>query len=355
MLNICSLFQKFFGFIKNIRKTTYRKCMVIVSGIVLISVICLASKNFGGSGKNSVSANLKKGEIEADTDTNDTDANAIIQDLLFSYGNTSEEESSNIKGFYDCISEILNDSENVLMENKKYASIKPLETDKLSLSNMMAELQKNNEKNKTDINTEASVNDTMAEQTTEPQTTEQQTTQEQITEQQTEQEQTTQAQETQAQEQSIIEETAMNEPKTEEVVEETAAVYSSVYCDVSESDYYWLTKIVEAEAGDQDDIGKMLVVNVIINRVNSDRFPNTIKSVIFQNNGRTYQFEPVKNERIYDMNPTNSTISCVDRALNGEDYSNGALFFTMKTSSSSWFNSSLTLLFVHGDHYFYTY
>ena len=346
MLNICSLFQKFFGFIKNIQKTTYRKCMVIVSGLVLVSVICLASKDFGGSGKSSVSNSHEKGENEADTDTNDTDANAIIQDLLFSYGNTSEEENSNIRGFYDSISEILYDKQNVLAENKKYASIKPLETDKLSLSNKITEVQTNTEK-KTDNNTESSTNDTTTQQTTESQTTEPQTT-EIETETPTTQEET-----------PLNEETTVSEPETEaeaeEIVEETVAVYNSVNCEVSETDYYWLTKIVEAEAGDQDEVGKILVVNVIINRVNSDRFPDTIKAVIFQNDGRIYQFEPVKNERIYDMNPTSSTLSCVDRALNGEDYSRGALFFTMKTSSGSWFNSSLTLLFVHGAHYFYTY
>lgn len=342
MLNICSLFQKFFGFIKNIQKATYRKCMVIVSGLVLVSVICLTSNNFGGSGKNSVSNSHEKGEDEADTDTNDTDANAIVQDLLFSYGDTSEEENSSKRDFYNCISEVLGDKDNVFFENKKYVSIKPLETDKLALSNKIAEMQINTEKQKVELNSQNTTTEATTQQAAESQISVEETTEVQTT-----------------QEQTTAEETTVSEPETEsateEIIEETTAVYNSVSCEVSESDYYWLTKIVEAEAGDQDEIGKILVVNVIINRVNSDRFPNNIKSVIFQNDGRTYQFEPVKNERIYDMNPTSSTKSCVDRALKGEDYSQGALFFTMKTSSRSWFNSSLTLLFVHGAHYFYTY
>lgn len=341
MLNICSLFQKFFGFIKNIQKTTYRKCMVIVSGLVLVSVICLTSNDFGGSGKNSVSNSHEKDDNETDTDTNDTDANAIVQDLLFSYGETSEENSS-IRDFYNCVSEVLGDKDNVFLENRKYVSIKPLETDKLALSNKLTEMQISTEKQKTDINSQNTTTDATTQQAAETQTTSEEMTEVQTTQELTPAEETT-----------VCE--PETEPMTEEIMEETTAVYNSVSCEVSESDYYWLTKIVEAEAGDQDEIGKILVVNVIINRVNSDRFPNNIKSVIFQNDGRTYQFEPVKNERIYDMNPTSSTISCVDRALNGEDYSQGALFFTMKTSSGSWFNSSLTLLFVHGAHYFYTY
>ncbi len=118
-------------------------------------------------------------------------------------------------------------------------------------------------------------------------------------------------------------------------------------------EYYWLYQITEAEAGNQDDVGKILVVNVILNRVYSTTFPNSIKDVIFQARGSVYQFQPVKNGRIYSVVPSENTISCVNRALNGEDYSQGALYFACKTSSYSWFNTALTFLFVHGEHYFY--
>lgn len=153
-------------------------------------------------------------------------------------------------------------------------------------------------------------------------------------------------------------------PETQEYIEETnvssddwngvSSVYNCVEFPITDEDYYWLIRIVETEAGDQDDIGKILVANVIFNRVRNYHFPNTVQEVIFQNNGRTYQFEPVKNQRIYNTIPTQNTIDCVGRAMAGEDYSKGALYFCMWTPSSSWFNRSLTLLFVHGDHYFYT-
>lgn len=122
----------------------------------------------------------------------------------------------------------------------------------------------------------------------------------------------------------------------------------------SEEDYQVLCTIVEAEAGDQDAKGRILVANVIINRVKSSSFPNTIKEVVFQNNGKTYQFSPTKpGGRYYRVTASELTIQCVDRALKGEDYSQGAIYFAMKTSSNSWFNRCLNLLFVHGDHYFY--
>ena len=130
--------------------------------------------------------------------------------------------------------------------------------------------------------------------------------------------------------------------------------YNLVEFTITDSDYYWLIRIVEAEAGDQDTIGKILVANVIFNRVRSSRFANTVEGVIFQNSGRTYQFSPVKSGKIYNVTPSQHTIDCVGKAMAGEDYSDGALYFTMRTSSNSWFNRELNFLFKHGDHYFYS-
>lgn len=123
----------------------------------------------------------------------------------------------------------------------------------------------------------------------------------------------------------------------------------------SEEDYQVLCTIVEAEAGDQDAKGRILVANVIINRVKKEgKFGNTIKEVVFANNGKTYQFSPTRpGGRYYRVTPSELTIECVDRALRGEDYSEGALYFCMKTSPNSWFNTSLQFLFKHQDHYFY--
>ncbi|MCI5603038.1 MAG: cell wall hydrolase [Lachnospiraceae bacterium] len=330
MLNICSLFQKFFGFIKSIQKKTYRTCMVIVSGIMLVSVICLSAKDFGGSGKNKAMGNAESKVStlsESDTEDDDTDANAVVQNLLFSYGNTGEDENSKELLAYNRISQIVNKGDKKF-EKLPSASIVPVSTELLG-----EQQESSNETTKTS----ETDNQTEAENKTEAQTeaVEETTVTENVTETQPE-----------PQTEAVTE----AEPETVEQV-----INTPIDIELSDSDYYWLIRIVEAEAGDQDEIGRIMVANVIFNRVKSGKFPSTVKSVIFQNNGRTYQFEPVKNERIYDVTPSETTINCVDRAISGEDYSRGALFFTMKTSSRSWFNTSLTLLFVHGDHYFYTY
>lgn len=155
------------------------------------------------------------------------------------------------------------------------------------------------------------------------------------------------------------------EPETEKIYLSEAEVkvttvvtttYAAADIYYTENDYDALLRIVEAEAGNQDDVGKILVANVIINRVKNQRFPNDIYSVITQKNGNVVQFSPTRNGgSFYTITPSEHTKQCVDRALAGEDYSQGALYFCCKTGSDSWFNTKLQFLFTHGPHYFYKY
>lgn len=52
-----------------------------------------------------------------------------------------------------------------------------------------------------------------------------------------------------------------------------------------------IAQLVMAEAGTQDLTGKRYVVDVVLNRVDSNEFPNTVEEVIFQDN----QFSVIKN------------------------------------------------------------
>ena len=114
--------------------------------------------------------------------------------------------------------------------------------------------------------------------------------------------------------------------KAEEEAKRAAAVVA-----YSDEDYQVLLRIVQAEAGICDDKGKILVANVIINRVKNSEFPNTIKSVVYEKS----QFSPVSNGSINTVKVTRQTIDCVDRALQGEDYSQGALYFMYRGGSRS--------------------
>ena len=117
-----------------------------------------------------------------------------------------------------------------------------------------------------------------------------------------------------------------------------------------------LEQIVEAEATGEDMIGKILVANVIFNRTKDDEFPDTIKEVIFQKVGGDYQFSPIADKRYWSVKVTKETKEAVQRAVDGEDHSEGALFFMARRlarkSSAKWFDNNLTWLFKHGAHEF---
>jgi len=111
-----------------------------------------------------------------------------------------------------------------------------------------------------------------------------------------------------------------------------------------------LRRIAWAEARGEDDKGIMLVVNVIMNRVNSPRFPGNIRDVVFQPN----QFSPTWNGAFERAMPDSRINNLVDRALRGEDYSQGALFFRpVAGAKGSWHETALARLFDHGAHRFY--
>lgn len=126
---------------------------------------------------------------------------------------------------------------------------------------------------------------------------------------------------------------------------------------VSQQDIECLMKIVEAEAGCEDRTGKLLVANVVINRVNDDEFPDTVTEVVYQRNSQSAQFSPVSNGRIDSVKISEETREVVYSALLGEDVSHGALYFVARQYADPekvrWFDDNLTLLFSHGGHDFF--
>lgn len=114
-----------------------------------------------------------------------------------------------------------------------------------------------------------------------------------------------------------------------------------------------LERIVEAEAGDQDLKGRILVANVIMNRVKSKHFPGTVKGVVFAHR----QFSPVGNGSYYRVKVSKKTKQAVKKALKGTDYSSGALYFMCRRASSpsnvAWFDRALRKVKEYGCHEFF--
>ncbi len=130
------------------------------------------------------------------------------------------------------------------------------------------------------------------------------------------------------------------------------------YCiEVSEQDMDTLMRIVEAEAGGEDRTGKLLVANVVINRVRNKKFPNNVTDVVYQKVQNVTQFSPVSNGKINQVTISEETKEAVYSALRGEDISGGALFFMARKytvpENVAWFDSQLTYLFSYGGHDFY--
>ena len=103
----------------------------------------------------------------------------------------------------------------------------------------------------------------------------------------------------------------------------------------------------------------LLVADVIMNRVKSEDFPNTVTEVVWDNSDGVPQFSPTYDGRINEVAVSDETREAVKQALKGTDYSEGALFFIQKSAAEEhnvkWFEKDLKRLFKYGVHEFYTY
>lgn len=115
----------------------------------------------------------------------------------------------------------------------------------------------------------------------------------------------------------------------------------------------WLARIINAEAEAEPFIGKILVGNVIMNRVKSNEFPNTIYDVIFD---RKYgvQFSPTVNGAI-KKTPTADSIAAAKVCLDSYYISTEALYFlNPDTATNFWIPNNRKFITRVGNHEFYS-
>lgn len=118
--------------------------------------------------------------------------------------------------------------------------------------------------------------------------------------------------------------------------------------DLTADDAYLLMKIAMAEAEGEDIEGKALVMLVVLNRVRSNEFPESIEKVIYQEG----QFSPIGNGRWDAIEPNQDCLDALTLVEHCWDESLGAMYFESK-STSKWHRDNLKFLFQHGNHYFY--
>lgn len=130
------------------------------------------------------------------------------------------------------------------------------------------------------------------------------------------------------------------------------AAVTSAGADYDAVDLYWLSRIICAESGAESLEGQIAVGNVVLNRLASTEFPNTIPGVIFDRVDGV-QFEPVKNGTVYQI-PTARSIEAAMRVLNGENVIGNAMYFYAPALSQGiWINAHRTYLKTIGCHRFY--
>ena len=107
---------------------------------------------------------------------------------------------------------------------------------------------------------------------------------------------------------------------------------SSSSASVSNSDFELLARIISAEARGEPYTGQVAVGAVILNRVKSSKFPNTISGVVYQSGA----FDAVADGQV-NLNPDSTAKKAAQDALNGWDPSYGAIYyFNPNTATNKW-------------------
>ena len=133
-------------------------------------------------------------------------------------------------------------------------------------------------------------------------------------------------------------------------------VYSGESAIISGESYYnsdslyWLSRIISAESGNQSLDGKLAVGTVIMNRVESPLFPNTIYDVIFAPN----QFSPASNGSI-NREPNAESVVAAKLILEGVRVGGTSLYFVNpSTTPNSWAERNRTYVTTIGAHAFFS-
>ena len=131
-----------------------------------------------------------------------------------------------------------------------------------------------------------------------------------------------------------------------------AAVRSGKTRSYDTEDLYWLSRVISAESRGESLEGQIAVGNVVLNRVRSAEFPDSIQGVVFDSKDGV-QFEPVSNGSIYDA-PTARAVLAAKAALAGTDIVGNCLYFYAPAlSQGTWIKNNRTYYTTIGCHRFY--
>ncbi|MEG0777697.1 MAG: cell wall hydrolase [Oscillospiraceae bacterium] len=129
-------------------------------------------------------------------------------------------------------------------------------------------------------------------------------------------------------------------------------VFASAEETYNKDDLYWLSRLINAEAGNQLFDGKIGVGNVVTNRVADPTCPKTIYGVIFDSKYGV-QFSVTENGGIY-AEPNEESVVAAKICLEGYNVVGNSIYFVNPTiGTSSWFASTRAFVSTIGEHDFY--
>ena len=135
--------------------------------------------------------------------------------------------------------------------------------------------------------------------------------------------------------------------KTAAALGMTLTSSSSSNSSYSSQDVYLLAKCIHAEARGEPYMGQVAVGAVVLNRVKSSSFPNTISGVIYQ----PYAFTAVIDGQM-NLEPNDTAYNAARDAMNGWDPTNGCIYYyNPATATSSWIWSRKVMITI-GKHNF---
>lgn len=120
----------------------------------------------------------------------------------------------------------------------------------------------------------------------------------------------------------------------------------------TQEDLYWLSRIISAESQGEPLEGKLAVGTVVLNRVASPEFPDTIYGVIFDRKWGV-QFTPVANGTIY-LEPTQESVEAARMVLEGARAAGNSLYFqNPDLTADRWAANNRKFVATIGCHWFY--
>lgn len=117
-------------------------------------------------------------------------------------------------------------------------------------------------------------------------------------------------------------------------------------------DLYWMSRIISSESRGEPLVGKIAVGTVVLNRVASKEFPNTIYDVIFDRKWGV-QFQPTANGTIYNE-PTEESVLAAKLVLDGARAAGDSLYFLAPDlTGNHWIMQNRDYITTIGCHWFY--